>query len=196
MKCVLSSMEAAVFTFIQKIADRPSAWKKEELIAEWNQLSSEEKSDREPSKKEKPQTKPSATEREQCTFKITRGDKIGERCTSRAKEHSSFCVKHTKGERKEEKEEDKVEPKEKKPEHHNSSVRMEQKFKEKERETPRLETEVVDGHTVAKGTNVVIQDKFVVGYLDGTSLVLKANADTEKVVRTYQLVWKHDTIDE
>ena len=73
---------------------------------------------------------------------------------------------------------------------------MELQFKEKETESLAMETEMVSGHTVVKGTKVVVQDGYVVGYLSGNELVFKANSETERVIRSYNLLWKHDTMDE
>lgn len=197
LKCLLAPLEQTLASFMDKIADRSSGWSKDELVHLWNTMSLDEKQSAPSasSVEQKPKSSKQLSEHERCTFKITRGDKIGERCTSRVKESTHFCVKHTKDDKSEVKQKPEPVKKDDIVEHENATLRMEQKFK-KETNVISVETDTVDGHTIIKGTNVVLQNGQVVGYLQNKQLVTKSNADTEKAVRKYQLVWKHDELDE
>lgn len=214
MDFMIAPMEQLISSFMDKVVER-NQWNKEELVLLWNSMSQkkpqhqpnvvhkkqidneEQKQPNNDTQKQK-QSK-HMMDHEQCIFKITRGDKLGERCKARAKEHTSYCVKHTKDDKKDDKPELKKdkEQKEKVNEHENSSVRMEEEFKKKENMVNSFETDVIVGHTVVKGTNVVInKDKQVIGYIKGNELCSKSNEDTESVIRTYKLLWGNDEIDE
>jgi hypothetical protein len=186
--------ENALLRFMDDIATTKSAWSKPQLMEKWNELMGEpvvKKSDDSKKAVEKPTEKKPDSDR--CIFKITRGDKMGEQCTSRSKKDESYCVKHFKPNRetKETKETEDTPSKEKQviveetksdlP----SSVRIEQDMKKKQ-ET--VEYEVVNGHTLVKGTTVVVNaKKAIIGYLDGSTVVHKQNKETEAVQKQYHL---------
>ncbi len=76
--------ENVLSRFMEDIAATKSAWTKSELTEKWNELMGEPAKKNEPKKvSEKPVEKKPDSDR--CIFKITRGDKMGEQCTSRAK---------------------------------------------------------------------------------------------------------------
>ena len=186
--------------FIEDIAATKSAWTKPELTEKWNELMGEPGKKMETKKvSEKPVEKKQDSDR--CIFKITRGDKMGEQCTSRAKKDESYCVKHYKPNR-DTKETEETPTKEKQiiveetksdiP----SSVRIEKDMKEKQE---KAEYEIVNGHTLVKGTTVVVNaKKAIIGYIEGTHVVHKQNAATEAAQKKYHLSFSpaKKTVDE
>ncbi len=192
--------ENVLSRFMEDIAATKSGWTKPELMEKWNELMGEPVKKMEPKKvSEKPVEKKPDSDR--CIFKITRGDKMGEQCTSRSKKDESYCVKHYKPNR-DTKETEETPSKEKQiiveetksdvP----SSVRLEKDMKEKQE---KAEYEVVNGHTLVKGTTVVVNSKkAIIGYLDGTHVVHKQNTETGAVQKKYHLSFSPSkkTVDE
>ena len=156
---------------------------------------------------------------EKCTFIITRGDKMGEKCSSRCKQGTSFCVKHYKPpkedgstlhaatqivsttttlEQKEEKKEDKKEVPVK-------TFSLEMKFKKVETEQhvlQPLEIKVKDSYRIVNDSSVVVNDSNeIIGYLVNKNIVYGSNKEVDKIAKEYKLVvnksnWKEDHIDE
>jgi len=138
----------------------------------------------------------------QCTFKITRGDKMGEQCTSRAK-YDTFCAKHYRG--------DKSKPVEQPIEKEtvststSSSVHpspvIEQKMfvalssdmttldlKLKKKPVKTVEWTLKGTHRVVNNTSVVInEDNHVIGYLEKDKLVCSSNPEVIKVQKEFAL---------
>jgi len=117
----VKSLEQIISVFLDKIISTQGVWKsKSDLVQLWNagfingvvtsRIIIKENSKKEEAKKEefkkeeakkedvcKKETNQieSKEEYKRCIFIITRGEKLGDQCTARAK-HDSFCVKHYK----------------------------------------------------------------------------------------------------
>jgi hypothetical protein len=133
---------------------------------------------------------------EKCIFKITRGDRIGERCTSRIKQGSVYCTKHFKEpEKKEEKTDhriaidDKIQEKKDKPST-DLSTRVAEELKKKKRQ-PVLDTLTGSLYKKIKSTNVIVSESGleIIGYLQDEVLHKEKNQETEQAIRDYQLVY-------
>ena len=164
--------------------------KKEEMIKAWNSLSGEKK------EKEKIE-KCTEYSNEKCTFVITRGEKMGERCTSRAKKDTLFCVKHTKDtkDKKEEKEEKKEVEETNQPKNElefmTSSHRIELKKKVKTKKV--LTFEVVHGFKIIKDTMIVVNDSNeMIGYLQDDKLIHSTTFEYDKFVQLYDVKVNRD----
>ena len=197
--------ENALSRFMDSIADTKSAWTKPKLVEKWNELMGEpiasQKSDVSIPKKTsvEKQSVDKKPESDRCIFKITRGDKMGEQCTSRSKKDESYCVKHYKPNR-ETKETEETPAKQAVAEETkitvSSSVLMEDDMKRKQNAA---EYEVINGHTLVKGTKVVVNaKKAIIGYLDGTNIIHKQNKETETVQKQFHLSFcpSKKTVDE
>jgi hypothetical protein len=141
---------------------------------------------------------------EKCMFIITRGDKMGDKCGSRTKQGTSYCVKHYKPPKEdgtplvqdEKKEEVKKDTK---------TFSLEMKFKKVDEEpiaAKSLEIIVQDEHRLVKSTQVVVNSSDeIIGYLQNKQLVYGSTKEVDKVAKEYKLVinksnWKEDHIDE
>ena len=129
----------------------------------------------------------SKDEFKKCVFIITRGEKLGEQCTARAK-HESYCVKHYK------------DPKQKKEETVKAIIKIDKDPEEKteaikevsitniKKKVNIIEYEYKDGYKVVKNTNVVVNDNdSVIGYVENKKVIHKYNEETKKVMKQYNL---------
>jgi hypothetical protein len=230
---ICQPLEQALSSFFDKVISEQGKWKtKTDLIQLWNTGSLVEsvssriiiKEAEKPKKEEEkkldtvsehsvtPNTTNVSKDTGQCTFKITRGDKMGEQCMSRAK-FDTFCAKHYRG--------DKSKPAEKPieteplPTSTSSSVHpspvIEQKMfvalstdmttldlKLKKKPVKSVEWTQKGPHRVINNTSVVINDQNqVLGYLDKDKLVCSSNAEVVKVQKEFSLqFFSEDEIDE
>ncbi len=156
---------------------------------------------------------------DKCIFIITRGDKMGEKCSSRVKPGAQHCVKHYKPTKEDEKKEvvqkDIVQKEDKKkkcdePEEkrtivseESKTISLEMKFKKQE-EIPTKTAEFVSQgkYRIVKNTKVVVNDKNdIIGYLNKSVLVHGSNKEVDAVSREYKLNinkndWSSNHIDE
>ena len=212
--------EQAISQFMDDVlVHKSSLSSKSDLIALWNKTVRGKKDDHNPSKpdptnhthatsnntnarpvKKDDEKKEEAHKDEKCIFKITRGDRIGERCTSRIKQGSVYCTKHFKEpEKKEEKSnehrvaiDDKIEKKDK-PSTDLSTRVSEELKKKKTSQTPRPVLDNLPGSSYKKiqSTNVIVSESglAIIGYLQDEVLHKEKNQETEQAVRDYQLVY-------
>ena len=222
---ICQPLEQALSSFFDKVVSEQGKWKtKTDLIHLWNNgslvesvssriiIKEAEKPKKEEEKKLETVTEHSVTpntthvskDAGQCTFKITRGDKMGDQCTSRAK-YDTFCAKHYRG--------DKSKPIEKPieteteplPTSASSSVHpspvIEQKMfvalssdmtnldlKLKKKPVKTVEWTQKGTHRVINNTSVVInEDNQVIGYLEKDKLICSSNAEVVKVQKEFSL---------
>jgi len=69
-----------------------------------------------------------------------------------------------------------------------NSHRMELEMKKKEEVKKTLVVEIVNDHSVVKGTNVIIQHNKIIGYLNEKEVCYETSAEVEKVSKEYGLV--------
>lgn len=145
---------------------------------------------------------PSQASDDKCIFIITRGDKMGEKCSSRVKSGTSFCVKHFKP-TKEKDEVVKEEKKEEQKHEESKTVLLEMKFKKLDLNDKKVAEFVKDGpFRVVKGTKVVVNDENqVIGYLVKDRLVHGSSKEVDQVCKEFKLNlnklnWESDHIDE
>ena len=228
---VCQPLEHALSSFFDKVVSEQGKWKtKTDLIHLWNNGSLVESVSsriiiKETEKPKKDEEKKGDTVSEhhvtnttvskdtgQCTFKITRGDKMGDQCTSRIK-YDTFCAKHYRGDKS--KPVEKPDDKESQPTSTSSSVppspvieqnmfvaissdmsTLDLKLKKKPVKT--VEWTVKKGHRVVKNTSVVINDdNRVLGYLEKDKLVCSSNPEVVKVQKEFSLQFVSDAeIDE
>ena len=187
-------MELALNRFMDTVAEKPN-WTKAQLVECWNQLSDDSKKvepkKAEPSKEVKKKVEPKKEEDkkvdpDKCIFKITRGEKMGEQCTSRPKAGQKFCVKHFKPNS--DSKEEESEPVEKQlvvKEVVSHSEKMEKDMKSKQE---KMEIELKHDHSFVKGTSVVLnKSKAIIGHWDGKKLVEEHNGETDRIQKQYHL---------
>ena len=202
MSISLSFFEERISQFMDHILEKKYSTKAE-LIKAWNSMEEKkekkEKEEKKDDKEEKKEEKKVATEysTDKCTFVITRGDKMGERCSSRAKKDTLFCVKHTKDKKDDVKEvevkKDEVRKEVNEVEFMTSSHRMEIEMRKKSKMVKPLSLEKVNEYTVIKGTPIVLNESNdVIGYLNGKSLIKGITAEFDKIIQSYDLTINRD----
>lgn len=209
MSISLSFFEERISQFMDRILEKKYTTKSD-LIKVWNSMDENvEKRDKmedkiddkriddkkiDDKKKEKVEEKV-ATEysADKCTFVITRGEKMGERCSSRVKKDTLFCVKHTKDKKDDVKDvseikKDDVRKEVNEIEFMTSSHRMEIEMRKKSKQIKPLSLEKVDEYTVIKGTPIVLNDSNdVIGYLHGKTFIKGITPDFDKIIQSYNL---------
>jgi hypothetical protein len=141
---------------------------------------------------------------DKCTFIITRGEKMGEKCSSRVKSGTSFCVKHFKPSKEDEVKEVKEE---KEVKSDSKTVSLEMKFKKLDLNDSKVDSKVAEfvkdgAFRVVRGTKVVVNDSNdVIGYLVKDQVVFGSSKEVDQVCKQFTLSlnksnWKPDHIDE
>ena len=192
----VSQWEQLLSTFMDRIEEQQCT-SKEKLIVLWNQVLVSQGVPTTLVSKKDDTYKPSLSEAKSttCPFIITRGEKMGEACGSGLKKGMNFCMKHTKDKPKED--EKAASPmlkpfdptKEKRHAELNevmtNSHRLEQELKKKDELKKAYSTDTIQGHTVVKGTHVIIQNKQIIGYWNGKEVCNETSIEVEKVSKEY-----------
>lgn len=199
----LQPLETSFSTFLDQVIEKKEEWStKEDLMDLFRSVQSGKPVKRRDSKVKE--------EDDKCTFIITRGDKMGEKCNSRSKPGTSFCVKHYKTPKDEdEKDSLKIDVKEvkrddvKEVKREPKTFSLEMKFKkDNEKEPKKLEIEEKGMIRLVKSTSVVINaSNEIIGYMKQDTLIHGSSKEVDKVAKDYRLSfnkseWKEDHIDE
>jgi hypothetical protein len=225
-----TSIESTFSSFLDEVIDKKKEWKtKEDLVALFHKasgcvgtvgtdgtVSSSVTISKQPTTKAV-STVSTSVSYEKCIFIITRGDKMGEKCCSRVKPGTQFCVKHYKPSKEEEKNEDaqkdvKKEDKKKKEDEQDEkkpfqddskTISLEMKFKKQEELPAKIAEYGSHGkYRIVKNTKVVVNEKNdIIGYLNKSVLVHGSNKEVDSVSKEYKLNinkvdWPSDHIDE
>ena len=193
-----ASMEQSFSDFLEEVVLKKDAWKtKDDLMALFLNVT------KQPQPERITKTKPVVHEctDEKCVFVITRGEKQGSKCGSRVKPGTSYCVKHFKSSKDDDKEDKKevAVPEKKVVTEESKTISLEMKFKKEEVAGPSktIETVMQDGHRVIKNTKVVVNQKNeILGYLIKTGLKRGATKETDKIAKEYKLVYNKDDLPE
>lgn len=187
------SMDDAFSSFLDNVVAHKAEWETKEDLLQLFQGTFKSASE----KKVKKVIQPSD---DKCTFIITRGEKMGEKCSSRVKSGTSFCVKHFKPSKEEEVKEVKEE---KEVKSDSKTVSLEMKFKKLDLNDSKVAEFVKDGaFRVVRGTKVVVNDSNdVIGYLVKDQVVFGSSKEVDQVCKQFTLSlnksnWKSDHIDE
>ena len=218
---ICQPLEQGLSSFLDKVVAEQGKWKtKADLIHLWNTGSLTEcvssriliKEVEHPKKEEEKKTEPvEVTENVskdagQCTFRITRGEKLGEQCTSRSK-FDTFCAKHYRGDKSKPSEKEEITSVSSTPSVHPSPI-IEQKMfvamsadlstldlKLKNKPVKKMEWTLKGDHRVINNTTVVINEtNQILGYLDKDKLIRSSNAEVTKVQKEYALSFYNDSI--
>jgi hypothetical protein len=137
----------------------------------------------------------------ECIFIITRGDHLGEKCKSRCKNDSKYCLKHYRVTDKPINIKNNSIISIKNNDNVDRSTLLENKYRELsiKKKYNIVEIEFIDKYTCLKNTKVVLnKDKHIIGYLDKDNIFIKGkNKDTEKISKMYHICYFiDDEIDE
>ena len=201
MSILFTSFESTLAQFFETISNKSLST--EQLIDTWNTLQRTGKVIQiaEPSKESPTKTVEKAVDPvktgDRCIFKITRGEKMGEQCTARAKKDHHYCIKHYKPK---ENEKDTPQPtvsatdsvKEKRVVLNEnpkeipapSSLRMELEFKRIQDTAPLVAHE--NNWLVGDSNVVVNKEKLIIGYMKDKKLVSESNKETDSVAKQYK----------
>lgn len=200
-----TSMETTFSNFLDSVVDKKNEWNtKEDLLVLFKQVSGEKITSKQVSSVQNNVQHSSKQSTDKCTFIITRGEKMGEKCNSRVKTGTEYCIKHYKPSKDDDKTVTKDEPLHVTEQvHETKTLSLELKFKKEDdipKKMPVFST--IGTHKVVKNTKVVVNDLHeIIGYLNKTDLVYGSNKELDSVSKEFNLLinkssWATEHIDE
>ena len=199
-----TSMEVTFSNFLDIVVEKKNEWStKDDLLVLFQQVSGQKITAKQVSYGQTNVSHSSKQSTDKCTFIITRGEKMGEKCNSRVKVGTEYCIKHYKPSKDDEKQISKEEPLNVTEVPESKTFSLEMKFK-KEDDVPKKNPvfSTIGTYKVVKNTKVVVNDlNEIIGYLNKTDLVHGSNKEVDSVSKEFALSinkssWPSDHIDE